>query len=182
MDITYVAFLRGINIGGNNKVEMIRLKALCISLGFSHVLTYANSGNVIFSAASKNIKKISSDIEKEILKEFKLNIKVMVRDMKNIQEILCSIPASWLNDCKMLPHIAFLWEEIDSPNILNQIDAAVTSDRVKYITGAIVWNMELKNWSKDTIYKFTNGPVSKHVTVRSINTLRKLSELMKQFK
>jgi uncharacterized protein (DUF1697 family) len=180
--ITYVALLRGINIGGNNKVEMIRLKASFISLGFSNVFTYLNSGNVIFSDAGKNTKKISSDIEKEILKEFKLNIKVMVRDIKNIQETLHSIPTSWMNDCRMLPHVAFLWAEIDSPDILNQIDATVKSAQVKYIPGAIVWNVELKNWSKDTIYKFTNGPISKQVTVRSVNTLRKLNELMKQFK
>ena len=104
---------------------------------------------------------------------------MLVRNAKNIQEILSSIPASWINQSGMRPHIAFLWEDINSPDILKRVDVNVKIDQVKYVQGAILWNVELKNWSKDTIYKFTNGKISKQVTVRSINTVKKLSELMK---
>ncbi|NLL75142.1 MAG: DUF1697 domain-containing protein, partial [Erysipelothrix sp.] len=44
----YVALLRGINVGGKNKVDMKELKALFIDLGYTEVQTYINSGNVIF--------------------------------------------------------------------------------------------------------------------------------------
>lgn len=175
----YVALLRGINIGGNNKVEMSKLKESFVSLGFFDVSTYLNSGNVIFSSKGNNVKKLIDDIEKEILKKFKIQIRVMVRDANNIKEILSSIPGSWKSELGMQPHIAFLWEEIDNPDILRQIGINTKIDYVKYIPGAILWNVELKTWSKDTIYKFTNGKISKQTTVRSINTINKINELMK---
>ncbi|MSU55300.1 MAG: DUF1697 domain-containing protein [Candidatus Taylorbacteria bacterium] len=177
--IKYVAFLRGVNIGGNNKVEMVRLKKSFESLEFSNVSTYLNSGNVIFSDTSKNVKNITDKIEKEILKEFKLEIRVMVRDIKNIEKILDNIPVSWISELGMRPHVAFLWADIDYPDILKLVGVNLKVDQVKYVPGAILWNVELKYWSKDTVYKFTNGKLSKQITVRSINTVRKLNELMK---
>ena len=53
--MTYVALLRGINVGGNNKVEMARLKKVFESLGFINVRTYINSGNVIFDTDTTDI-------------------------------------------------------------------------------------------------------------------------------
>lgn len=50
----YVALLRGINVGGNNKVEMSKLKALFEKMGYTNVVTYINSGNVIFEAHSES--------------------------------------------------------------------------------------------------------------------------------
>jgi len=46
--VIYMSLLRGINVGGRNKVEMARLKKLFESIGFGEVRTYINSGNVIF--------------------------------------------------------------------------------------------------------------------------------------
>jgi uncharacterized protein (DUF1697 family) len=175
----YVALLRGVNIGGNNKIEMVRLKESFLSLGFLNVSTYLNSGNVIFSDKSKNIKKITEKIEEEILNQFKLRIKVLVRDINNLQQVLDSIPKSWRMDSDKQIHVAFLLSDIDSPNILDQINIDIKANQIKYIQGAIIWNVELKNWSKDAVYKFTNGKISKYVTVRSINTVGKLNELMK---
>jgi uncharacterized protein (DUF1697 family) len=57
----FVCLLRGINVGGNNKVDMSALKEVFETLGFSDVKTYINSGNVIFN--SKNISRDKIDIE-----------------------------------------------------------------------------------------------------------------------
>ena len=46
----YIALLRGVNVGGNNKIDMKQLKSAFCEVGFSDVLTYTNSGNVIFSS------------------------------------------------------------------------------------------------------------------------------------
>ena len=47
---THVAFLRGINVGGNTMVSMKDLAAICTQIGFENVRTYLNSGNVIFKS------------------------------------------------------------------------------------------------------------------------------------
>ena len=59
----YVAFLRGINISGKNKVPMAELKKAFEELGFREVKTYLNSGNVIFSSDDENIGSLTSRIE-----------------------------------------------------------------------------------------------------------------------
>jgi uncharacterized protein (DUF1697 family) len=70
----YIALLRGINVGGNHKVEMKNLKALFESLGFSDVSTYINSGNVIFESNEERsvvLEKIITCFEKELIFKFR---------------------------------------------------------------------------------------------------------------
>ncbi len=59
--MTYVALLRGINVGGNRKVEMKRLKATFERAGFADVRTYINSGNVIFGSESTDAASTRED-------------------------------------------------------------------------------------------------------------------------
>ena len=78
----YVAFLRGINVGGKNKIKMETLREVCSALGFKNVKTYINSGNVIFETAKSDNQKLAAIIEKAIEKEFSLSIKVMIRNCR----------------------------------------------------------------------------------------------------
>ncbi len=59
----YIAFLRGVNISGKNKVPMAELKKCFEKLGFGEVKTYLNSGNVIFSSDEDNIGRFTTQIE-----------------------------------------------------------------------------------------------------------------------
>jgi uncharacterized protein (DUF1697 family) len=76
-----------------------------------------------------------------------------------------------------MPHVAFLWENIDSPTVLDSIE--VEEDTAIYIPGAIIFNVEMKNWSKNTVYRYINAKIYQHVTMRNINTVRKLTKLLK---
>lgn len=77
----YVALLRGINVGGKNKIEMRKLKATFEKAGMSEVTTYINSGNVIFSDSRRKPPRIVSVLEKAIAADFGLQIKVLIRDL-----------------------------------------------------------------------------------------------------
>lgn len=88
----YEALLRGINVGGNNKIEMPRLKILFERLGYADVLSYINSGNIVFSSKITNLKKLEAEIEKGIEAEFGLNIKTLVRSQINITGVCKAIP------------------------------------------------------------------------------------------
>jgi uncharacterized protein (DUF1697 family) len=85
---TLVSFLRGINMTGHNSVKMKDLSELYKDLGFSNILTYIQSGNVIFSASEKNTdEEISEIIKIGIRERFGYNIAVMIRtvvEMKNL--------------------------------------------------------------------------------------------------
>ena len=75
----YIAFLRGINISGKNKVSMAELKIGFERLGFEAVRTYLNSGNVIFSSDKNDIDGFRSQIETMVKKQFGLDIPVFVK-------------------------------------------------------------------------------------------------------
>lgn len=108
----YTAFLRGINVGGKNKIKMERLREICAALGFANVRTYINSGNMVFETAESDDKKLAAKIEKAIEEEFGLNIKTMVRSIAEIEEIVENNPfdGQFENDKDL--HVFFLDEEL----------------------------------------------------------------------
>ncbi len=107
----YVAFLRGINVGGKNKIKMETLREACAALGFGNVKTYINSGNLIFETEKSDDKKLAAEIEKAIEKEFALDIKVIVRTIAEIKDIIENNPfdGQFENDKDL--HVFFLDEE-----------------------------------------------------------------------
>ena len=110
----YVAFLRGINVGGKNKIKMETLREMCVSLGFENVKTYINSGNVIFETVETDDNKLSRKIENAIEKTFLLNIKVMTRAISHIENIVKNNPfAGQFENDKDL-HVFFLDEDLSN--------------------------------------------------------------------
>lgn len=108
----YVAFLRGINVGGKNKIKMETLREILAAQGFQNVKTYINSGNVIFEAMPTADKKLADKIERAIEAEFFLQIKVMVRETAEIAEIIKNNPfAGQFENDKDL-HVLFLEEPL----------------------------------------------------------------------
>jgi len=175
----YVALLRGINVGGNNKISMKKLKVTFESLGFTDVITYINSGNIIFIDKTKGAEKLALKIERGIKKDFALAIKVLVRDTKNIQELCRKIPSQWTNDTEQRTDVLFLWDTLDTKSTIGLITTNPDVDTLKYISGAIVWNFERKNYSKSGMHKIIGTEVYKNQTARNVNTVRKLAGLMR---
>ena len=81
MSNSYIALLRGINVGGHNSLPMAGLRDLCAGLGWQDVRTYIQSGNIVFNAKGKQ-PDLESELEKAINQEFGLRIPVIVRSAK----------------------------------------------------------------------------------------------------
>ena len=81
----YIAFLRGINVGGHSKVPMADLKACFADMGYSNVKTYINSGNVIFTADDTDVRELEMAIEAALEKTFSFAITVVVRTMMEME-------------------------------------------------------------------------------------------------
>ncbi|MEP6925369.1 MAG: DUF1697 domain-containing protein [Pyrinomonadaceae bacterium] len=110
--IKYVALLRGINVGGKNKIEMETLREVFGAQGLENVKTYINSGNVIFETAQTDDKKLAEQIERAIEAEFSLKIKVIVRSIAEIKNIIENNPfAGQFENDKDL-HVFFLDEKL----------------------------------------------------------------------
>ena len=91
---TYVILIRGINVGGKNKVPMADLKKYLEKLGFSNVLTYIASGNVILES-DKHTDEIKAQIEETLPESFNLDgelIKVLVLTRDQFQAVIDNKP------------------------------------------------------------------------------------------
>lgn len=176
---TYVALLRGINVGGNNKVEMKKLQVVFETLGFSDVVTYINSGNIIFDSNTKNSVTLAAMIEQAIEKSFGFPVRTLVRDEKNIRAIAKATPLAWSNDTNQRTEVMFLWDAFDKKTTLKLIPINPAIDTLLYAHGAIIWHIDdRKQYTKSGLRKFIGTEVYKHMTARNINTVRKLVSLM----
>lgn len=170
----YVALLRGINVGGNKKVEMSKLKKVFESLGFTNVTTYINSGNIIFESSKKDF----SQIETVLKKSFGFEIRVVIRDAKNIQKLCEKIPRELENSTEQKTDILFLWDEFDKKSTIGLIKINPKVDILQYVSGAIIWSVKRSDYSKSGMKKFIGTIVYKNMTARNVNTVRKLAGLM----
>ena len=173
----YVALLRGINVGGNNKVDMRQLKLVFEKLGHENVVTYINSGNIVFESTLNNESAIVTEIEKSIEKEFGISIRVIVRTKSNIDLVVSKIKATWQNDSEQRTDILFLWDEVNDKKVLQNI-VINKVDVVQYIDGAVIWHFLRKDYNESGMSVFVKNPLYKQVTVRNCNTVRKLKELL----
>ncbi|MBI9071813.1 MAG: DUF1697 domain-containing protein [Melioribacteraceae bacterium] len=87
----YISLLRGINVSGKKKIKMADLKELYKSLGFVNVITYIQSGNVIFESNEKK-GKVKVKIETEIKKKYQFAVPVLVLIVDEFKTVLNSIP------------------------------------------------------------------------------------------
>jgi uncharacterized protein (DUF1697 family) len=88
---TYVAFLRGVNLGPNNKISMPALRAMAEDLGYTDVATYINSGNLIISSPKKSAA-VEQEISDAIKKTFGRPIDLTVRTPAQLKKILAGNP------------------------------------------------------------------------------------------
>jgi uncharacterized protein (DUF1697 family) len=91
---TYISILRGINVSGSKTIKMDELRKTYEKLGFKSVLTYVQSGNVIFTSESSNTKELENQITKEIEKVFGFNVPVIVLEKETLEEIINKNPFS----------------------------------------------------------------------------------------
>jgi uncharacterized protein (DUF1697 family) len=175
--MTYVAFLRGVNVGGKSIVSMAAIKEALVALGLSDVRTYINSGNVIFSTRASDAQKLTARIEKAFEQQMGMAIKVLVMDHKTLKKIVDSIPRNWVDDKTMRTYVLLLWKELDDRGILDRLPAKTGVDELMYTPGAVVWRVDRENVGKSHMNRIVGTPLYKKISMRSANTMRKLNEL-----
>ena len=176
MDNRYAALLRGINIGGHNKIAMPRLKDTFESVGCQDVVTYINTGNIIFNYPT--LSGLETKLEAAIEKDFGLSIKVLLKSYDQIKAILEKLPVEWTNDGDMKSDVMFLWEDIDNPSVIERVKPKAGIDTCIYVPGALLWSVARQNLTKSSQMKLAGWKLYKHMTVRNVNTTRKIWQLL----
>jgi len=89
---TFVALLRGINVGKAKRVPMAELRALLSGLGYADVAPLLNSGNAVFRAARRTAARHAADIADAIASRLKVEVPVIVKSAKELATIIAENP------------------------------------------------------------------------------------------
>jgi len=176
----FVALLRGVNVGGNNMISMSSLKKSFETLGFTDVVTYINSGNIIFKSKETDARKLESKIEKMLAKEYQLESKVVLRSLAEMAQLVQSLPRNWGGDSNWRYNVIFLRHTIDSEEILAEIEVKKDIEEVVYRPGTLLWSAEVSALTRTNMLKLSSRKMYQDMTIRNLNTTRKLHELMKK--
>lgn len=174
----YVALLRGINVGGHRKVEMGRLKETFSGVGCQDVSTYINSGNVLFSDR-RTPATLVPKLVNAIAREFGFEVPVLLRNIDEIRALVSSVPEDWVHDGVERTDVWFLWDEFDTPDVVEGLSQKPGVDEIRYVAGAVVWRATGKLTSSGRA-KVVGTPLYKSITIRNINTVRKILTLMEE--
>jgi len=175
--MTYVAFLRAVNVGGKGIVSMAVIREALVDLGLKDVRTHINSGNVIFSTRAQNTEKLGARIEKALELSAGVPIKVLVMDHLTLKKMVDAIPRGWVDDKTMRTYVLLLWRELDDRAILDRLPVKPGIDELRYTPGAVVWRVDRENVARSSMNRMVGTPLYKKITMRSANTMRKLNEL-----
>jgi uncharacterized protein (DUF1697 family) len=175
--MTYVAFLRGVNVGGKGIVSMAAIKEALVALGLTDVRTYINSGNIIFSTRASDARQLTARIEKALEQHAGMAIKVLVMDHKTLKKMVAAIPRDWVDDKSMRTYVLLLWKDVDDRRILDRLPSKPGVDELRYTPGAVVWRVDRENVGRSQMNRIVGTPLYKKISIRSANTMRKLNQL-----
>lgn len=176
----YVAFLRGVNISGKNKVPMAELKKAFEKIGFSEVKTYLNSGNVIFSCEEDNIAPFSNQIEMTIKNQFGIDIPVFVISQEKLKDILNNAPNWWGSESKTIyDNLIFIMPPVTFADVFDEIgEPKEELEKIMEYKGTIFWSFSRKDYQKTNWWsKTARAAISSKLTIRTANTVRKIAVL-----
>lgn len=174
----WVGLLRGINVGGNRKVDMKQLAATLEQAGLHDVRTYINSGNVLFSSPRRGRASLAGTVEDAIRERFGFEVPVLLRTADEIRATAKAIPASWTNTAPMKCDVLFLWDQIDDASVLGRMTVRKGIDQVRYTPGAVIWKVDREQLTRSGQMKLAASAVYKLVTIRNCTTVRKLADLV----
>jgi len=173
-----VALLRGINVGGANRVSMTDLKAAFEAAGMTEVTTYINSGNVVFSTTLEHRTELADALRAAIRRRAGLDVDLMLRDDAQLRAIVGALPAAWRNDSAMKCDVVFLADGMDAAALLEELQPRPGIEDALALPGAIVWRVDRADATRSRLTRIVGTPLYKQVTVRNCNTVRRLAELM----
>ena len=174
----YVLLLRGINVGGKNKVSMADLKNMILSLGYENVITYINSGNILFDSTD-NIDTVNVNIS-QILNSYPFKINKVILTKQEYLEELENLPM-WWKDELYRKDVLFYSEDINYSIIKERINnMSLNDENVHFGKRAIFWGkFNEKNYLKTSYHKYLiKEPFYKYITIRNGRTFMKIIELL----
>jgi uncharacterized protein (DUF1697 family) len=173
----YVALLRSVNVAGHGRIAMNDLRESFASLGYDGVVTYIQTGNVLFSTSSKSEKAIAEAIEAQLAEDFGDAPAVLLRTVPELRRIGAASPYAKAGANPARHHVTFL-ATAPPPAVLKALELPPSRHDELVVDGREVY-VHTPDGYAETKYTGTFlerrlGVVS---TTRNWNTVTKLCEL-----
>ncbi len=175
---TYLALLRGINVGGRNKIKMADLRALIAQLGLQDVMTYIQSGNLLFRSEILSEEKLRRAIEQKIREVYQYEVKALVIPFSEWEHAYQNNPFLDAQDkaLKFL-HLSYLGEIPDKEKYQTLAQTVSGEDEIA-LGRRCIYLFAPGSYARST---FTNDYIEKKLglraTTRNWRTVGKLVEL-----
>jgi len=177
--IKYLALLRGINVGGNNIIKMADLKACFESMGFTDVITYIQSGNVIFKSDEQNKAKLTEKIENILSERFSYKSLLVLITHNQLEKVIKQAPEDFGSNPDEYKYDAlFLKEPFTSEEAIRIVKIREGVDFATHGEGVLYFRRLFLKAGQSYLTKIISEPVYKSITIRNWNTTSKLFELM----
>ena len=179
----YVALLRGINVGGNNKVVMSELREQIAAEGFTNVRTYINSGNVLFEAGPDTPREdVAQAVEDLLARRYDFSIRLALLTAQDYLAELHSLPDWWHGEVARRDAL-FYTRGLDRSHVRERIEAMELGDEAVYFgEHAVFWGkFDEKSFLKTAYHKrLLREDFYRQVTIRSGSTVEKIAAMLSQ--
>lgn len=175
---TYVALLRGINVGGKNLIKMSVLKACFEEAGFEDVATYIQSGNVLFRSSGSG-SSLARRIESMLGATFDYRGIVVVRSHAQMRALVERAPPGFGADPATYRYdVIFLKEPITASVALKKVPARQDVDDVYPGRGVLYFSRLISRAAQSHLSKVISLPIYQSMTIRNWNTTTRLLRMM----
>jgi uncharacterized protein (DUF1697 family) len=178
----YLVLLRGINVGGRNKIPMAELRARLADLGFGGVSTYIASGNVVLRSAEP-AARVRERIEAALLDGFTLDdelIKALVLDREQLRVVIDDRPEGFGARPDEYHSDAIFLLDISVEDAMTVFSPREGVDEIWPGPGVIYSQRLSAERTKSRLSKITSSPLYKSMTIRSWATTLKLWDMIRE--
>lgn len=177
---SYVALLRGINVGGKNKVPMAALRAAVESGGHSSVRTYIQSGNVLFDSDAP-AAGIEADMEALLARELGMELVVVVRSHRQLRSVVHDAPDGFGTQPEHFHSDAvFLKSPLTAARAMQVVQTRDGVDRAWPGRGVLYFERLSERRTQSRMNRIMGTPEYRLMTIRSWSTTTKLLAMLEQ--
>lgn len=177
---TLLVLLRGINVGGRNKIPMDELRDAFVEMGFANPRTYIQSGNVVMGSRRANSPRTVAAIERGLSDAFGYEARVVVRDLPQMTTVVRQIPKDWdVHDASMRYNVIFTTHGLTPKALLQEVTPKPGIESARAGTHALYWSAPFETLSRTAMVKMNAHPAYRELTARNLRTTLALLDLMR---
>jgi len=176
---TYVALLRGINVGGKNVIRMADLKACFDRNGFDDVTTYIQSGNVLFGSRGSSATELAARIEGMLSTAFAYDASVVVRSRAQMRTIVARAPEGFgVDPTAYRSDVIFLKPPLTANTAIRRVSTREGVDRAWAGPGVLYFERLAARAAQSRLTTIVSSPIYRSMTIRNWKTTSELLRLL----